>query len=183
MRTKNKSTFFLFLFAFMFSVGVSAQTDPQEILDNVENPEDYVTIELIKMDPNLSIFVDLVEKSGMDVSMKIADEHTLLVPTNEAFGEMSAEKLTELMNPQNQAELVEFINYHVLPTEVELYQFEMNDIIDTQGEEEITVESRANGELIYIGGAEIIKPDIQAANGIIHIVDRWIEPNAEVLGQ
>lgn len=179
MKTIKNHLIPLMLALFLFSTGIFAQTDHQEILNNIENTENYETIELIQMDPALSIFADLVEKSGLDISLRIADDHTLLVPTNEAFGEMEVERLAHLRDPQNRAELVQFVNYHVLPTEVQSHEFEDTNMIETEDGEAITVETSTVGSVVHVGGAELVKSDIRAANGIVHIVNGVIEPNAD----
>lgn len=73
-----------------------------------------------------------------------------------------------------------FIRRHILPTEVPSIQFKDNQIIETASEEEITI-GTGIGDVIYVGGANIVKADIQASNGIIHIVDAVIEPTTDVI--
>lgn len=157
------------------------QVSDSQILAHVEETENYEALELAKMDDNLSTFVELVEMSGLDMSLEFTDSFTVFIPTNEAFGEMDVERYEELTNPQNRAELTEFIKWHFLPNEVSSLRFNSTQVIETSGEEEISVSTDMDGNVIYIGGAQIIKPDIQTADGIIHIVNTVIQPTADII--
>lgn len=157
------------------------QVNDSEILGHIEETERYDAMALAKMDENLSNFVDLVELSGLDTSLEFQESFTVFVPTNEAFGRMDVARFEELTNPQNRAELVEFVKWHFLPNEVPSLQFNSTHIIETAGEEEIEISTEMNGKVIYIGGAEIIKSDIQTADGIMHVVDGIVQPTADVV--
>lgn len=179
-----KNTFFTLALTGIFFVLIGCgggQVNNNEILAHVEEIANYDAMELARMDENLSNFVDLVELSGLDMSMEFADSFTVFIPTNKAFGEMEVGRFEELTDPQNRAELVEFIKWHFLPNEVSSMQFDSNQVIQTSGEEEITVSTDMDGNVIFIGGAQIIKSDIQTADGIIHIVDAVVEPNADIV--
>lgn len=154
------------------------QAIDSEILANVEKTESYEALELAKMDDNLSTFVEMVEMSGLDVSLEFKEDFTVFIPINEAFGEMDKEQYKELTDPQNRAELIEFIKRHFLPNKVPSRRFNSSQLIVTSGEEEIPVSINRINNVIYIGGAQIIKPDIQTEDGIIHIVNAVIQPVA-----
>lgn len=178
MKTKSLIFAMTLLIFTLVSCGGSANTNYDEVLANVEETERYDVMELARMDPNLSTFVELVELSGLNISMEFADSYTVLIPTNEAFGRLSANRIKELSN--NRAELTKFILRHFLPTEVYLRDFEDNQIIETSGEEEITVSTGLNNA-VTVGGAEIRKSNIQAADGIVHIVDAVIRPTEDII--
>lgn len=179
-----KNTFFTLALTGIFFVLIGCgggQVNNNEILAHVEETENYDAMELANLDQNLSTFVDLVELSGLNMSMEFTDSFTVFIPTNEAFGEMEVARFEELTNPQNRAELVEFIKWHFLPNEVLSIQFDDTQIIQTSGEEEIAVSTDMDSNVIFIGGAQIIKSDIQTADGIIHIVDAVVEPTADIV--
>lgn len=154
--------------------------DYDNLFENVDDTESQDLLSLARTEPGLSTFVDLVDLSGLSASFMVAgnedQEFTLFIPTNQAFENLPADRLEYLRDPQNRSELVKVINAHILPNEVPLIGFESNQIITTAGENEIPVSTEMNGTQVFIGGAEIVKPDIEASNGIIHIVDGVIEP-------
>ncbi len=163
-----------------FSFTVSAQSDNDAILNEVENPKSYNTFQLVTMDKDLSTFANLVILSGLMESMQFNEGHTLLVPTNEAFDEMTIERFTYLTNPKNLTDLTTFVKNHVLPTEQMMVKFDDNQVISTPDDKEITV-SKDSYDNVFISGSKIIKSDIAASNGVIHIVNGVIDPNADVL--
>lgn len=174
-------TLVLTVTAFIFIGCGSGMVNDTEILGNVKETEKYDALELAKMDENLSNFVDLVELSGLDTSMEFTESFTVFIPTNEAFGKLELARFEELTHPQNRAALVEFIKWHFLPNEVPSMQFDDSQIIQTAGEEEIEISTDMTSNVIYIGGAEIIKADIKTADGIMHVVDEVVRPTADIL--
>ena len=174
---KNQTVAILFLF---LGFSVNAQ-DAENILGFVDNTEQYKTVELAHMDRDLSIFVNLVHLSGLATSLEFTEEHTVFIPTNEAFGKLSIKRFAELTDPDNRDELVDFVRNHVIPTRVMTDDFKEMQVIDSASEEEIEVSVGANGSEVIVGGARIIKGDMEAANGVIHIMDNIVEANAEIL--
>lgn len=163
---------------FLFSCGGSGQMK-NEVLGNVQDPNRFDTMALLRMDENISVFADLVEMSGLNTSMMFTDSFTVFIPTNEAFGEMEVSRFEELTSPQNREELLQFVSWHFMPNQVYSTQFEDNQIIQTHGEEVIMV-STSIANAINIGGASIIRPDIKTADGLVHIVDAVIQPTSEL---
>ena len=156
----------------------NAAVDYEDMFENVENTEQYGVLDLARMNPELSTFVEFVEMSGLAPSFEVAGPITVFVPTNEAFRSLSQERLNQLRDPQNRTELVKIIQRHILPSEVASAQFNTTQIIETQGENEIPVDTEMNGTVIRIGGAQIVKSDVEASNGMLHVVNGIIEPSA-----
>jgi uncharacterized surface protein with fasciclin (FAS1) repeats len=160
---------------FMFSSSVFAQVDGP-ILSGVDNTSEYKTIELINMDKDLSTFANLLTLSGLSVSLALTTEpHTLLVPTNEAFSKMSIKRFVELTNPKNKTELVLFMNDHFLSKKYTSYEFKHADIISNGNNTKINIYK--DDYYLSFGGAKVIQADIKSKNGMIFIIDGFIEPS------
>jgi uncharacterized surface protein with fasciclin (FAS1) repeats len=160
---------------FLFSSSVFAQVDGP-ILSGVDNTSEYKTIELINMDKDLSTFANLLTLSGLSVSLALTTEpHTLLVPTNEAFSKMSIKRFVELTNPKNKTELVLFMNDHFLSKKYTSYEFKHADIISNGNNTRINIYK--DDYYLSFGGAKVIQADIKSKNGMIFIVDGFIEPS------
>ena len=147
------------------------------MFDDMENTEQYDILALARQESNLSTFVKLVELSGLEPSLKLADPVTIFMPTNAAFETLDAGKLDYLMAPENRTELMLFVQRHILPTEVYSTAFNTTQIIESAAENEIPVTTRLDGEEIYVGGALIVEEDVEASNGIIHVVSDIVEPS------
>lgn len=160
---------------------VNQEVTYDDMFENVEDTENYDILSLARMEEDLSIFVELVELSGLAPSFELTGSAvegkvTVLMPTDEAFKQMPEERYEYLTNPENRTELIRVIKMHILPTEVPYIMFDASQIVETQTENEIPVSTSMQGEVVYVGGARIVKPDINASNGIIHVVNGIIDP-------
>ena len=159
----------------------------EDMFDEVET-ENLDILSLTRGEEELSTFVELVELSGMEASLMIAGSEqqpiTVFIPTNKAFQNLTKEQNQFLKNPANKAVLAKLILAHVLPSKVPAAEFSSMHKIKTAGDQTIPVEAEMHGTLVRIGrNATIVKNDIPASNGLIHVVDGVIIPdNSEDLG-
>ncbi len=156
--------------------------DPQEydeMFDDIDDTEKYDVMTLVRRNPNLTTFVKLIEKADLVNDLQRVDRFTLFVPTNEAFAKVPKEKLEMLLMPDNKAQLMQVLQAHVLPTEVSSLQLEDNSRIQMTDDSYIPVETDMNGTVITVGGAQIVRNDIEAANGTIHVIDNVILPSED----
>lgn len=160
----------------MSANATSSSVDYGDMFDDIENTEQYDALALAKTTPQLSTFVELVEKTGMDAALKKNDQqYTLFIPTNEAFNNLSKERYAYLMDPKNKAELLRVLQAHFLPSKVSSMEFNSTQRINS-GDKQIPIDVTMNGTSVTVGGATILKSDVETSNGIIHIVDAVIDP-------
>ncbi|MBP2833357.1 fasciclin domain-containing protein [Aquimarina sp. U1-2] len=163
----------------LITFSTKAQSD-LEVFNKVDNTENFTTADLVQMDRNLSNFSVLLRLSGLEASLGQAEGHTLLVPTNEALNKMSIDKFAELTNPKNKAKLMQFIKYHFIAKKVTKWDMKEHDIIDEAGtQKEIRLSN--TGDVVYVGGAQIISPAIQASNGLMYIVNNTVTPSEDIV--
>jgi len=141
-----------------------------EPLSGVEDSEEHSTLEVIYMDKDLSIFANLLALSGLDASLESLDQgHTLFIPKNEAFNDMTIEKFAELTHPENRAMLIEFVNRHFTGSKIHSSELSDANILDLEDSRKIKIYKEPN--MVAIGGATVVAADIETSNGIIHVVD------------
>lgn len=151
------------------TIGFS-QTNMQKPLAGVDNTKQYNTIDLIYMDKDFSIFANLLTLSGLNTSLSMTDRaHTLFIPTNEAFEEMSIEKFAELTNPQNRAMLLKFVNRHFSGSKIDSRELTNYKVFDLNNNDRIKISNV--GDRIVVGGSTVIAADIETANGVVHVVN------------
>ncbi|KEO71762.1 fasciclin domain-containing protein [Anditalea andensis] len=137
---------------------------------------------LIRDDENFSKFMELVDQSGLAPSMRAADEFTVFIPTNDAFKELTVRQYEALTKPENKDMLTRVIKAHIFPAKVGMNDFTGRQTMETSDGVEIPIETEgavatAGGvNRMVVGGARIMKSDVQASNGVIHVVDRVIIP-------
>jgi uncharacterized surface protein with fasciclin (FAS1) repeats len=148
-----------------------------DMFKGINDTEKYNAYALAKTSPNLSTFVKLIEHANLVDDLERVKEVTLLAPTNEAFAKMPREKLTTLLAPENTALLSRMLQAHIIAKEVSAAQFQENDRIRITENSYIPIETTTAGTSVLIGGAQVVKNDIEASNGRIHVLDNVILPS------
>ncbi|MSR48398.1 MAG: fasciclin domain-containing protein [Planctomycetes bacterium] len=98
---------------------------------------------------------------------------TVFAPTDEAFAKLPQGTLEKLLKPENKANLVALLKFHVLPGRVYSDQVAAGEVPTLSGMKlAITVEKG----VARIGNACLVKADIETCNGVIHVVDSVILP-------
>lgn len=168
------------LLSFIFGLVALTGFAQEDYFTNVSDTKSHTVMELAQNDDRFSIFVSFLEASGLDTSMEYAEGYTVFMPTNEAFGEMKLEKLSNLAGSGNQMKVMDFVKNYILSTKVTTSDFEDDQIIDLEGDNKINISTDMNSQ-INIGGAQIIQGDIEAEDGVIHVIDELITPTPEFM--
>jgi uncharacterized surface protein with fasciclin (FAS1) repeats len=99
---------------------------------------------------------------------------TVFAPTDEAFEALPAGTVETLLKPENKDQLTRILQYHVLPGRVGSDKLADGISVDTLSGEPATIVATEGG--FAIEGARITATDINASNGIVHVIDRVILP-------
>jgi uncharacterized surface protein with fasciclin (FAS1) repeats len=101
---------------------------------------------------------------------------TLLAPTDEAFAKLPAGTVDTLLKPENREQLVAILKHHVIAGKVSLAKaLEAREGVTLQGSK---VAIKFQDGRVRISSATLVTADIQAANGIIHVIDQVLIPTA-----
>ncbi len=132
-------------------------------------------VEVAMSDPQFSTLVAAVKAAGLVEALKTTQNITVFAPTNAAFAKLPKATLAMLLKPENKAKLVALLKYHVVAKKIMAA-----DVVAMSGP--ANVPSLA-GPTIRVGvkppmvnNAKIIKTDIAADNGVIHVIDTVIMP-------
>ncbi|MDV3347796.1 fasciclin domain-containing protein [Leptothoe sp. LEGE 181152] len=98
---------------------------------------------------------------------------TVFAPTDEAFAALPEGTLDTLLLPENQATLAQILTYHVLSGEVPSGEV-TTGAVATVADEELEIVADESG--VTVGGATVVTPDVEASNGIIHVIDTVLLP-------
>ncbi len=103
---------------------------------------------------------------------------TVFAPTDEAFAKLKAGTVESLLKPENRAKLVEILKYHVIAGQVPLAKaLDLREAATLQGSK-VTI--RFEDGRVRVGAATLIKADIPASNGIIHVIDQVLIPVSKI---
>ncbi|MBS9525253.1 fasciclin domain-containing protein [Litoribacter alkaliphilus] len=163
------------------------EVDYEAIFGDIENTEEHDVLSLLKKDDNFSIFVELIEKSQIDLNAAAevaGGELTVFAPTNEAFKQLTKEQYTQITEPEDLAVLQNITKSHVLTRIIHSADFRENQVIENADGLEIPVATAGGqgvatpADEVIVGGARIVKPDVKASNGVIHVMDGVVTPEA-----
>jgi uncharacterized surface protein with fasciclin (FAS1) repeats len=102
---------------------------------------------------------------------------TVFAPTDEAFAKLPAGTLENLLKPENKAQLQRVLTYHVVPGKVMAADVVKVKSAKTVGDGTLTI--NASGNTVMVDKARVVKTDIGASNGVIHVVDTVLLPPAK----
>ena len=99
---------------------------------------------------------------------------TVFAPTDEAFAKLPAGTVEELLKPENKEKLVAILTYHVVPGKVMAKDVMKMTSAKTVNGKSVTIMDQ-NGT-VMVDNAKVVKADIAASNGVIHVIDSVILP-------
>ena len=117
---------------------------------------------------------ETLTKSGLDKNLEGDGPFTIFAPLDDAFTAISARTYYGLLKEENKEKLVNILGRHVFSKKI--ISSEINDEIKLKAinGEEITIK-KVNG-IVYINEAEVVTADIEAPNGVIHFINRVLQP-------
>lgn len=98
---------------------------------------------------------------------------TVFAPTDEAFAQVPAETLTNLLLPESKSQLTGILTYHVIPGRIMAADVANLTTAKTVQGQSITIDT-TNG--VKVDGANVVTTDIVCDNGVIHVIDAVILP-------
>jgi uncharacterized surface protein with fasciclin (FAS1) repeats len=123
---------------------------------------------------NFTTLAKALTAAGLVDTLKGAGPFTVFAPTDEAFAKLPAGTVDELLKPENKEKLVAILTYHVVPGKVLAQDVvKMNDAKTVNGK---NVKIMAHGGKVMVDNATVTKADIQASNGVIHVIDTVLLP-------
>ncbi|MFW5718275.1 MAG: fasciclin domain-containing protein [Spirochaetota bacterium] len=140
-----------------FATGVMEYDDP---IETAESAGEFSTL------------LTAVEAAGLEETLRGEGPFTIFAPTDAAFSALPDDLLEVLLEDRDT--LREILLYHVIPRELRSGEVvEAGDARTVQGER---VDFTVQGGSAYVSEAEVIQPDIDTSNGVIHAINAVILP-------
>src|SRR6476646_1960369 len=123
---------------------------------------------------SFNTLVTAVKAAGLVDTLKGPGPFTVFAPTDEAFARLPGGSVENLLKPENKQQLVAILTYHVVPGKVM-----SKDLVGKK-----TMAKTVEGTQVSIDAtdgarvdnAKVVKADIEASNGVIHVIDTVIIP-------
>lgn len=121
-----------------------------------------------------STLVAAVQAAGLVETLKGDGPFTVFAPTDEAFAALPAGTVEELLKPENKDQLIAILTYHVVPGKVMAADIagKSLQVASVQGSN-LSVEAMDG---VKIDNANVVMADIEASNGVIHVIDAVVLP-------
>jgi uncharacterized surface protein with fasciclin (FAS1) repeats len=114
--------------------------------------------------------------AGLVDTVKGAGPFTVFAPTDAAFAKLPAGTVENLLKPENKDQLTAILTYHVVSGKVMAA-----DVVKLKEAKTVNgkmLQVKVNGSNVMINDANVTATDIAASNGVIHVIDSVVLPQA-----
>ncbi|WP_409994280.1 fasciclin domain-containing protein [Pirellula sp. SH-Sr6A] len=118
-----------------------------------------------------------VKASGLAEALSGEGPFTVFAPTDEAFAKIPSATLNDLLKPENKEKLATILKYHVVSGRVYSEAAVAAKSANTLQGAAVAIKATDKGA--FVNDAKIIATDVDASNGVIHIIDSVIMPPAK----
>lgn len=119
-------------------------------------------------------FLAAVKAAGLTDSLKGSGPFTLFIPSDEAFKKLPDGTVDRWFKPENKAELSRMVTYHAISGSLPLADL-MGKKFNRKSVEgaELAIDGTSG---VMVNKAKVVKPEISASNGVIHVIDSVLTP-------
>ena len=155
--------------ALAFAVGLSAASMTARAADDI--------VDTAVKAGSFKTLVAAVKAAGLVDTLKGKGPFTVFAPTDDAFAKLPKGTVANLLKPENKAELASILTYHVVAGKYDAARITKSrakhfSIRSVQGAN-IAVDTTKG---VRVSGANVVKADVEASNGVIHVIDQVIMP-------
>ena len=122
---------------------------------------------------SFSTLVAAVQAADLVDTLKGEGPFTVFAPTDDAFAALPAGTVEDLLKPENKPTLTKILTYHVVPGKVMSGDLSDGMTATTVQGSDVTI---GTTDGVTVDGAKVVQADIEASNGVIHVIDSVILP-------
>lgn len=122
---------------------------------------------------SFTTLVAAVQAAGLVDTLKGEGPFTVFAPTDDAFAALPAGTVEDLLKPENKEKLVKILTYHVVAGKVMSSDLSNGMKAATVEGSEVTITTEGG---VKVNDANVTTADIEATNGVIHVIDAVIMP-------
>ena len=123
---------------------------------------------------NFNTLVAAVKAAGLVETLQGAGPFTVFAPTDEAFSKLPAGTVESLLKPENKDKLKAILLYHVVSGDVTAAQVVKLSSAKTVNGQDVKI--TVNDGTVMVDDAKVVKADVLASNGVIHVIDTVLLP-------
>jgi transforming growth factor-beta-induced protein len=131
-------------------------------------------VDVAVADGRFTTLVAAVQAAGLVDTLSGEGPFTVFAPTDDAFAALPEGTLDSLLLPENQQTLTDILTYHVVSGRV--MAADVVNLTEAQTVQGENINIRVEDGRVYVNDAEVIITDVEASNGVIHVIDAVILP-------
>ena len=144
------------------SATLAADRGPQDIVATAQSTGQFKTL------------VAALTAAGLVDTLKGTGPFTVFAPNDAAFAKLPAGTVESLLKPENKKKLTDILTYHVVAGNVKAAEVVKMARAKTLNGASVNI--TVNGSNVMVDSASVIKADIPASNGTIHVIDTVLMP-------
>lgn len=114
-----------------------------------------------------------LDAAGKTQMLQEKGPYTVFAPSDEAFAKLPAGTVEELLKPENKEKLGKLLAYHVIEGKVMAADVKTMKAKTANGAE---LDIKVKGSTVMVNDAKVVKADVPASNGVIHVIDKVLMP-------
>lgn len=119
--------------------------------------------------------VAALQAAGLVDTLKGGGPFTVFAPTDDAFKKLPPGTVESLLKPENREKLRAILTYHVVAGDLKAGQVVKHSSLKTVNGQKVTI--HVEGGKVMVNNATVVKADIPASNGVIHVIDTVLLPS------
>jgi uncharacterized surface protein with fasciclin (FAS1) repeats len=156
------SSFALILSVLAVAIPASAGSAKKDIVDTAVAAGSFQTL------------ATALQAAGLVETLKGKGPFTVFAPTDDAFNKLPAGTVETLLKPENKDKLKSILLYHVVSGDVTAQQVMKLSSAKTVGGQNVTL--AVDHGSVMVNDAKVVKADVIASNGVIHVIDTVLLP-------
>ena len=153
---------------------IKASNGTIHVIDSVVLPSQLNIAELASSQGTFQTLLAAAKAANLVDALSAKGPITLFAPTDAAFAKLPDGTIEELLKPENKEKLAAILTYHVIPGRVYSDAAIEAGMATTLQGNNATIRSKNEG--VYIDNSKIVMTDLEASNGVIHVIDTVMMP-------
>ena len=122
---------------------------------------------------SFNTLVAAVKAAGLVETLQGPGPFTVFAPTDEAFAKLPKGTVEDLLKPENKEKLIAILTYHVVAGKVMAADVKTMKAKTVNGKE---LDVKVTDGVVTVDNAKVVKTDVAASNGVIHVIDSVVLP-------
>lgn len=180
--TRLASVAMVFALVFVMACEPQPQTDETDADTTAADTTmmmDNTIVDVAVNDGRFTTLVTAVDSTGLVETLSGPGPFTVFAPTDSAFNALPEGTVADLIQPEGQDQLRNILLYHVASGSVMAADVVAMDSVETMQGSMLPVTVSEDGT-VMVGEATVVATDVQADNGVIHVIDGVLMPPSDM---